>query len=98
MRDAEKARFRPGDMVRVLVGTPPRHIRTPAFIQGQTGVIEAYYRAFKNPESLAYGDSGLKMVPLYRVRFDQRKVWQDYQGSSNDKICVDIYQHWLEPA
>ena len=96
--DAEEPRFRPGDRVRVLTGTPPRHIRTPAFIQGQTGVIEAFYRAFKNPESLAYGDSGPNMTLLYRVRFDQRTVWQDYQGCPNDKICVDIYQHWLEPA
>lgn len=98
MRDTAEARFQPGDRVRVLIGNPPRHIRTPAFIQGKTGVIEAFYRAFRNPESLAYGDSGPNMVPLYRVRFDQRMVWRDYQGYPNDKICVDIYQHWLEPA
>ncbi|HEX2279901.1 MAG TPA: SH3-like domain-containing protein [Candidatus Tectomicrobia bacterium] len=30
------ARFKPGDKVRVRVGTPPGHFRTPAYIQGRT--------------------------------------------------------------
>ena len=53
---------------------------------------------FHNPESRAYGGSGLPKQPLYRVEFDQVAVWGRYLGSSGDKVCVDIYEHWLEPA
>ena len=94
----ENAKYQPGDRVRVRIGSPPRHIRTPAYIQGKPGWIEALYGAFKNPESLAYGGSGLKVKPLYRVRFQQTDVWKNYGGSPRDKLCVDIYEHWLKPA
>jgi hypothetical protein len=32
------------------------------------------------------------------VRFPQREVWPDYQGSERDTVDVEIFQHWLEPA
>ena len=38
------AKFKPGDTVRVRVGSPPGHFRTPAYIQGKTGVIESAAR------------------------------------------------------
>ena len=98
MADALSASFKPGDSVLVRVGSPPRHIRTPAFIQGKTGRVERLYGAFPDPETLAYGATYAERVPLYRVRFDQADVWKRYAGRPGDSICVDIYQHWLEPA
>jgi hypothetical protein len=92
------ARFKPGDKVRVRVGTPPGHFRTPAYIQGSTGVIEAMHGAFRNPESLAHGGDGLPKQFLYLVRFDQTCVWSQYPGASRDKVLIDLYEHWLEPA
>jgi len=91
-------RYRLGNRVRVRVGYPPGHFRTPAYIQGKSGKVVAVYGPFPNPESLAYSGSGLPAQPLYRVEFDQTQVWDRYTGPATDKVLVDIYQHWLEPA
>jgi hypothetical protein len=32
------------------------------------------------------------------VEFEQVQVWPKYPGPVRDKLCVDIYEHWLEPA
>jgi hypothetical protein len=92
------AKFKPGDKVRVRMSTPPGHFRTPAYIQGRTGVIEATHGAFRNPESLAHGGDGLPKQFLYLVRFDQTHVWARYPSAPQDKLLIDLYEHWLEPA
>ena len=53
---------------------------------------------FHNPETLAYGADGLPKQTLYRVRFDQTHVWPDYAGAPQDKVEIEIYEHWLEPT
>ena len=90
--------YQPGDLVTVRVDAPAGHFRTPSYIQGQTGRVAALCGVFPNPESLAYGGTGRPAQPLYRIEFAQSQVWPEYQGSAADKILVDIYQHWLEPA
>jgi nitrile hydratase subunit beta len=97
-QDSIAARFQVGDRVRVRWAEPIGHVRTPWYIRGHSGVIERFCGAFANPEELAYGRSGLPLQPLYRVRFRQADVWPDYVGNSEDKIEIEIYQHWLEPA
>jgi len=92
------AKFKPGDKVQVRVGSPPGHFRTPAYIQGKTGVIEVLHGAFPNPESLAHGGDGLPKQCLYLVRFDQTHLWQQYPTTVQDKLLIDIYEHWLELA
>ena len=92
------AKFKPGDGVRVRVATPPGHFRTPAYVQGRTGSIEAVHGAFRNPESLAYGGDGLPKQFLYLVRFNQTQVWNQYTASQQDTLFLDLYEHWLEPV
>ena len=92
------AKFHPGDRVRIRVGSPPGHFRTPAYVQGKTGVVEALHGAFPNPESLAYGGDGLPKQFLYLVRFDQTTVWPQYPPGFQDKLLIDLFEHWLEPA
>jgi nitrile hydratase subunit beta len=92
------AKFQPGDRVRIRVGSPPGHFRTPAYVQGKTGVVEVLHGAFPNPESLAHGGDGLPKQFLYLVRFDQTTVWPQYPTTLQDKLLIDIYEHWLEPA
>ena len=91
-------RFQPGARVKVRRADPPGHIRAPWYIRGKSGEIERLCGAFPNPEELAYNRPGTPAQPLYRVRFRQRELWPDYQGTPNDTIEVEIYQHWLEPA
>ena len=96
MADANSVQFRVGDRVRVKSGCPPWHFRTPRYIQNHTGRVVSICGIFRNPESLAHGGDGLPAQPLYRVEFDQSEVWEKYSGPSQDKVLVDIYQHWLD--
>ena len=91
-------RFKPGDRIRVRAEDRPGHIRTPSYIRGKIGWVEQIHGDFLNPESLAYGRDGLPQRPLYLVAFNQTDVWDQYEASPQDKLLVDIYEHWLEPA
>ncbi|MCH7736442.1 MAG: nitrile hydratase subunit beta [Chloroflexi bacterium] len=90
------ARFKVGDQVRIRVGVPPTHFRTPEYIQGKQGMIDTLWGAFPNPESLAYGGDGLPAQPLYQVAFAQTDLWRDYKGPATDTLLIDIYENWLE--
>jgi hypothetical protein len=92
------AKFKPGDQVRIRVGSPPGHFRTPTYVQGKIGRVETIHGAFRNPESLAYGGDGLPKQFLYLVCLDQTQVWEKYAAPPGDKLFIDIYEHWLEPA
>lgn len=91
------AKFTPGDKVRVRIGAPPHHFRTPTYIQGKVGSIASVHGVFRNPETLAYGADGLPKQPLYLVRFDQAEVWGDHSlAAPHDTLFIDIYEPWLE--
>ncbi|MGI9387268.1 MAG: SH3-like domain-containing protein [Methyloligellaceae bacterium] len=92
------SKYAPGDTVVVRAIYPDGHIRTPFYIRGKKGTIERICGAFRNPEELAFGKYDAKKILLYRVRFDQTDVWPDYDGSRQDKVDVEIFEHWLEPA
>jgi hypothetical protein len=91
-------RFKPGERVRVLSEDKPGHVRTPGYIRGKTGRVESVLGEFRNPESLAYGGSGMPERPLYEVCFRQVDLWEGYPGPADDELCADIYEHWLEPT
>jgi hypothetical protein len=44
---------------------------------------------FTNPETRAYGADGLPAEQLYLIAL---------APESNDRVYVDVFQHWLEPA
>lgn len=96
--------YQPGDRVRIRVATPSGHYRTPTYIQGKIGIIETVHGAFRNPETLAYGGDGRPKQTLYLVRFDQTHIWAHDESTAsapfcrNDRLLIDIYEHWLEPA
>ena len=94
--NADVARFKPGERVKVKFEDRPGHIRTPWYIRGKTGWIERIHGEFLNPESLAFGRDGLPKKTLYLVAFNQSDLWD--KGNNADKLLVDIYEHWLDPA
>jgi nitrile hydratase subunit beta len=94
---SEQTKFKPGDRVRVRTDDRLGHIRTPYYVRGKIGWVERVYGEFLNPESLAYGRGGLPRRTLYLVAFNQADVWAE-SAASKDKILVDIYEHWLDPA
>jgi nitrile hydratase subunit beta len=90
-------RFRPGDAVKVLDKQVQGHVRTPTYVRGKQGWIERVHGEFRNPESLAYGGSGLPREPLYMVGFRQHDLWASrYAESPTDNLYIDLYEHWLE--
>ena len=91
-------RFEPGDRIRVRPEDKAGHVRTPSYVRSKTGRVESVLGEFRNPESLAYGGSGLPERPLYKVSFRQADLWEDYPGCADDTLCMDIYEHWLEPT
>ena len=90
------AKFQAGDQVRIRVGVPPTHFRTPEYVQGKHGQIETSWGPFPNPEGLAYGGDGLPAQPLYLVKFAQTDLWKEYKGAAQDTLLLDIYENWLE--
>jgi len=92
------AKFEPGDPVLVRADTKPGHVRTPSYVKGKTGRIAEVLGVFEDPETLAYGGSGLPKKPLYKVGFRQTDLWERYTGSTGDTLYTDIYEHWLEPT
>lgn len=93
-----KTQFQPSDRVTVHAWTPPGHVRTPYYLRGQTGTVEAIAGSFRNPEKLAYGQRDADEVPLYRVSFATSDLWPDRIERAGDRIVADIFEHWLEPA
>jgi nitrile hydratase subunit beta len=91
-------RYRPGQRVRVAARPHEGHHRTPGYLKGKTGTVERAHAAFPNPETRAYGGDGLPEQPLYLVAFAQRDVWPDYAGHADDRLFVDVFEHWLQEA
>jgi hypothetical protein len=90
--------YRVGERVRIADRGHEGHHRTPAYLKGKTGTVERVHGEFANPETRAYGADGLPERALYLVGFAQRDVWEDYQGPAADRVCVDVYEHWLEES
>jgi Nitrile hydratase beta subunit, C-terminal len=74
-----------GQRVRVSAREHRGHHRTPGYLKGRVGTIERFHGSFTNPETRAYGDSGLPEQRLFLVRFE-----------NGAPIYADIYEHWLE--
>ena len=88
--------YRPGQRVRVCDRRHEGHHRTPAYLKGKTGTVQRVHAAFRNPETRAYGAHGLPEQPLYCVGLALRDVWPDYGGAGDDRLYVDVFEHWLE--
>jgi nitrile hydratase subunit beta len=75
----------PGQRVRVSARDHRGHCRTPGYLKGRVGTVERCHGSFTNPETRAYGESGLPEKALYLVRFENEHV-----------VSADIFEHWLE--
>ena len=90
--------FTAGQRVRISARAHRGHHRTPGYLKGKSGTIERRHGSFTNPETRAYGADGLPEQELYLVALAQRDVWPEYAGTREDRIYVDIFEHWLEEA
>lgn len=85
--------------MRVLPNVVDTHHRTPGYIKGRIGRVEALSGSFYDPEDRAYGGSGIPKRELYLIEFGMPSLWgRRYRGGEEDKLLVDIFEQWLEPA
>jgi nitrile hydratase len=88
--------FSVGQRVRIGDDTPPVHHRVPGYAKGKAGVVERICGVHGMPEHFIRGD-GQPFQRLYRVRILQSELWPDYSGGGEDRLEIDIFEHWLEP-
>lgn len=92
--------FAPGTRVRVIAQPRRGHIRTPRWLFGKVGVVEAFHGSFPDAEKIAYHAYGLPPVPLYFVAFEPHAVWGDavHGFGPRDRIMAELYEHSLAQA
>lgn len=90
------ARFKPGDRVVTRNMNIPGHTRLPRYARGRHGVIDRHHGVFIFPDThAASGDKNPQN--LYSVRFSARELWGE-QASQTDKVFLDLWDDYLEPA
>lgn len=89
-------RFARGDRVRIADRRPAGHHRVPAYAKGRSGIIERVCGLHGRPETFIRGD-GTPPTRLYRVSIPQVSLWPGYEGSVDDRLDIEIFEHWLEP-
>ena len=91
----KEIKFHNGDTVFVRDDEVDYHHRTPGYVKGKMGRVTAFSGFFHNPENRAHHGSGLPMIGLYRVEFQQNHLWDNYTGPTKDSLQMDIFEQWL---
>ena len=90
------AKFRPGDRVVTRKINITGHTRLPRYARGRRGVVDRHHGVFVFPDShAATGETNPQN--LYSVRFTARELWGD-QASESDRVYMDLWDDYLEPA
>ena len=90
-------KFTTGQRVRIADRTPPVHHRVPSYAKGRVGVIERVCGVHGEPEKFIRGD-GEPAQRIYRITIPQTELWNSYDGTENDILEIEIFEHWLETA
>ena len=91
------ARFTPGDKVQARNINPRGHTRLPRYVRGHRGVIDRLHGTFVLPDTNA-DLAGEHPQPVYSVRFTAQELWGDDAANPDDKVYVDMWDCYLEPA
>jgi nitrile hydratase len=88
----ERQRFAVGDEVRVKADGVPGHVRMPAYIRGQRGVVVGVSPAYPFPDAHAHGVQA-EDEPTYDVRFSSQDLWPD--ASDRAWVHVGVFESYL---
>lgn len=88
-----RARFKPGDRVRVKEEFVPGHIRMPGYIRGKTGVVVSETPAYPFPDAHAHAVEAAD-EPTYDVRFRAEDLWPN--GADPAFVHAGVFQSYLE--
>ncbi len=86
--------FKAGDRVRVRTDPVSGHVRLPAYIRGQVGVVVSESPPYPFPDAHAHGVMAAD-EPTFDVRFKSRDLWPD--TSDDALVHVGVFQSYLEP-
>jgi hypothetical protein len=94
---ADKAKFKVGDPVVVRELPVIFYTRTPEYVRGAKGEIEAL--AYETPAAEdETWDREVKPEWMYVVRFNMAELFYGYTGTADDVISTEIPERWLESA
>ncbi len=91
------ARFSAGDKVHARNINPHGHTRLPRYVRGHNGVVDRVHGAFVLPDSNA-DLAGEAPQTVYSVCFTAAELWGDDAPHPVDKVFVDMWDTYLEPA
>jgi len=89
--------FKTGDEIKISMRFPIGHFRTPNYIRGKRGLIEAVIEppAINNEDEGFGRNAGVKRH-YYRIAIPLSELWPGYAGSGNDGLRIEVYETWLE--
>ena len=97
MTSVIETRFQDGDLVKVSNLNKLGHVRIPFYVREKFGTVVQHCGKYLNPEDLAVGRTCGPAVDLYRVAFEQSKLWPKDKHSAGDTLVIEVYDHLLEP-
>jgi nitrile hydratase len=92
---ARDPRFRVGDRVRGRTFPDARHVRIPAYAQGEVGTVQVVHPAFVFPDTNLRNE-GENPEHVYAVGFRARDLWPD--ADEDATVLVDLWESYLEEA
>jgi nitrile hydratase len=92
---AAPPRFAPGDAVRCQLSGHSGHTRMPGYVRGRTGVVHARHGGHVLPDASAGGEN--RGEHLYTVSFAASDLWPE-ANATRDRVLVDLWESYLEPA
>ena len=91
-----RRKFEVGDDVVARRLSPVTHTRLPRYIRGKRGRIVRVHGVFALPDSNAIG-GGHNAQYVYSVCFDAAELWGP-QGRKGDRLYIDLWDDYLDPA
>ena len=89
-------RFAAGQPVKARNMHPTGHTRLPRYARGKRGEIHRWHGAHVFPDTSAH-DGGECPGHLYAVMFTARELWGE-EAAHGDKVFLDLWESYLEPA
>ena len=88
-------RFHKGGRVVARNINPEGHTRLPRYARGKRGLIREDWGVFVFPDTHAHG-RGANPQHCYAVEFNARELWGE-DHSESDRVCIDLWEDYLEP-
>jgi nitrile hydratase len=87
-----RARFKPGDRVRVRNANPAGHTRAPRYVRDKCGIVRRDHGIYVLADSNAH-HAGEKRQHVYSVEFTARELWG---RNDREKVLIDLWEDYLE--